>query len=351
MTGTATEDGTPVALDPLANASDVDARTALSVVDIPDTLPAGVTYDSEAGTFTLDPSNAAYQSLAEGEQIVVEVSYNVSDGIVTTPASVSWTVTGTADGPVANNDTAEMNENDVLFVDVLANDAQGATSKLLKSLGNVTIDGPDDVVLGTPAIVIENNQIRVTPGTAFDALATGETATITVPYTMQTGAGEVLTATATITVTGTNDAPYFELLPSGMILLARCNNRASAVSTRCNSRPKVQARAKSKRSSASMQALLMRWNRIRRTVRLSRSTSRWPLGNRFHFLGPSPRPNTRPLTIMPSSRSPRTSPKSYRTFSPSGTARTTASFIHRAAAIHLYGDGSRRISLRHRRNE
>ncbi len=35
VTGTATEDGTPVALDPLANASDVDARTALSVVDIP----------------------------------------------------------------------------------------------------------------------------------------------------------------------------------------------------------------------------------------------------------------------------------------------------------------------------
>ena len=64
-------------------------------MDVPENLPAEVIYDSETGTFTLDPSNAAYQSLAAGQQIVVEVSYNVSDGIVTTPASVSWTVTGT----------------------------------------------------------------------------------------------------------------------------------------------------------------------------------------------------------------------------------------------------------------
>lgn len=213
VTGNATEDGAAVTLDALANASDVDAGTTLSVVDVPVNLPAGVTFDSETGTFTLDPSNAAYQSLAAGQQTTVTVNYGVSDGTATTTASVSWTVTGTNDAPVANNDTAEMNENDVLFVDVLTNDAQGATTKLLKSLGTVTIDGPDDVVLGTPAIVIENNQIRITPGTAFDALAAGETATITVPYTMQTGAGEVLTATATITVTGTNDAPYFSLLP------------------------------------------------------------------------------------------------------------------------------------------
>ena len=37
--------------------------------------------------FTLDPSNAAYQHLAAGATQVVSVSYGVSDGTATTPAS------------------------------------------------------------------------------------------------------------------------------------------------------------------------------------------------------------------------------------------------------------------------
>ncbi|MFZ5692403.1 MAG: VCBS domain-containing protein [Pseudomonadota bacterium] len=105
VTGQATEDGAAVPLYALANAADPDANTTLSVVNLPQALPDGVTYNATTKTFTLDPSHASYQSLAKDQQIAVTVNYGVSDGIATTPASVQWTVTGTNDAPVAANDT------------------------------------------------------------------------------------------------------------------------------------------------------------------------------------------------------------------------------------------------------
>jgi VCBS repeat-containing protein len=98
VTGVATEDGAASTLDALANASDVDAGAMLSVTGVPGELPAGVSYDAQTHSFRLDP--AAYQSLAAGETLVVTVHYAVSDGITATPASASWTVTGTNDAPV-----------------------------------------------------------------------------------------------------------------------------------------------------------------------------------------------------------------------------------------------------------
>jgi VCBS repeat-containing protein len=96
----ATEDGSTSTLDALANASDAD-HDVLTVVNVPTLLPDGVCYDTDTHSFTLDPSVAAYQHLAQGEQITVAVNYGVSDGDAVTQASVSWTVTGTNDAPVA----------------------------------------------------------------------------------------------------------------------------------------------------------------------------------------------------------------------------------------------------------
>src|SRR5581483_1977846 len=96
-----TEDGQASALNALANASDVDDNAMLSIV-LPSTLPAGVSYDAATHTFTLDPANAVFQHLAQGQTTTVTVIYGVSDGIVTTAASVSWTVIGTNDAPVVS---------------------------------------------------------------------------------------------------------------------------------------------------------------------------------------------------------------------------------------------------------
>src|ERR1051326_6265120 len=97
VTGDANEDGPAVTLSALANATAVDDGAVLSVVDIPGALPAGVTYDSLTKSFTLDPSNAAYQALGSGDTMVVTVNYGVSDGIDVTPGSASWTLHGADD--------------------------------------------------------------------------------------------------------------------------------------------------------------------------------------------------------------------------------------------------------------
>ncbi|MQW85816.1 VCBS domain-containing protein, partial [Sinorhizobium saheli] len=99
VSGAANEDGAAVTLDALANASDVDDGTTLQVVDVPASLPAGVSYDAATHAFSLDPTDAAYQHLAAGQTTVVTVNYGVSDGTATTMAAVSWTITGSNDQP------------------------------------------------------------------------------------------------------------------------------------------------------------------------------------------------------------------------------------------------------------
>lgn len=98
--GNAVEDGAALTLDALANASDVDAGAVLSVVDVPATLPPGVSYDAATHSFSIDPGHAAYQHLGAGVVLPVSVVYGVSDGTATTPAAVTFTITGANDAAV-----------------------------------------------------------------------------------------------------------------------------------------------------------------------------------------------------------------------------------------------------------
>jgi len=99
VTGQAVEDGPDVTLNGLSNASDADGNP-LGLIVVLNNLPEGVTYNGATQSFTLDPGHAAYQSLAAGQQTVVQVNYQVFDGVVSTPAAVSWTMVGTNDVPV-----------------------------------------------------------------------------------------------------------------------------------------------------------------------------------------------------------------------------------------------------------
>ena len=69
VTGSATEDAATSTLNALANASDVDdGTTLLGTLNIPASLPAGVSYNAATHSFTLDPTDAAFQYLALNEQ-------------------------------------------------------------------------------------------------------------------------------------------------------------------------------------------------------------------------------------------------------------------------------------------
>lgn len=198
-TGTAIEDGAASTLNALANASDVDANARLSVRDVPATLPAGVTFDAATNSFTLDPS--AYQSLAAGQSTTVSVTYGVSDGTATTPASVSWTVTGTNDAPMVSGA-------------VVGAATEGGAASTLGALANAS-----DIDAGTTLAIVDV-PVTLPKGVTYDAatraftldpatygsLGAGETVTIVVDYGVSDGIATT-PATAGWTVTGANGAP------------------------------------------------------------------------------------------------------------------------------------------------
>ncbi len=155
---TVTEDGVASTLDALANASDVDDGHTLSVVNVPSTLPAGVTYDAVHHTFTLDPTDPAYQSLGNGDTTVVTVNYGVSDGIVTTPtaASVSWTINGTNDAPTINTSGFQIAE------------SSGTTT-----ISNLSVADPDTGDTFTVTATADHGTVTVSPNSGDLAAVNG----------------------------------------------------------------------------------------------------------------------------------------------------------------------------------
>jgi VCBS repeat-containing protein len=118
----------------------------------------------------------------------------------TSSSTVTVTVTGTNDAPAAHADTAAGTENEVLTINVLANDTDVDDGH---SLTVVSASAPSGQ--GTASVV--GNQVQFNPGADFDHLAVGETQVVTVSYGIQDEHGAPSSSTVTITVTGTNDAP------------------------------------------------------------------------------------------------------------------------------------------------
>jgi len=95
ITASATEAGDSVAVDALQGASDVDdGDTAkLTVANVvASSLPYGVTYDAANHKFVVDPSNPAFNHLGAGQTATVTVNYLLSDGVATTPNTITFNV-------------------------------------------------------------------------------------------------------------------------------------------------------------------------------------------------------------------------------------------------------------------
>ena len=194
------EDAPVSQIDLLDGAADVDAGAVLSVANLVG-LVDGVTLDGT--TLSVDPSDAAFQSLSAGQTREIVVTYDVTDGTANTSQAVIITLTGTNDLPVVDgvNTTAV---------------AEGDAAQLINLLANVTdVDELDTLQVTNvnglvPGLVLDvaTNSVGIDPSSSvFDGLADGETNTITLTYDVTDGQGGVVPATATIVVTGTNDAP------------------------------------------------------------------------------------------------------------------------------------------------
>ncbi|MFO1174411.1 MAG: cadherin-like domain-containing protein [Paracoccaceae bacterium] len=152
---------------------------------------------SAAGpSLTFDPSDPAYQYLAAGEQTTVTVNYGVSDGALTTPASMSWVVTGVNDAPVVASPaalaaSAEDAVRIITTAELLAGASDVDTSNVL-SVVNLTVSSGGLVDNG-------NGTWTFTPAANDD---TG----VTFSYGVTDGTATVA-QTASMDLSPVNDAP------------------------------------------------------------------------------------------------------------------------------------------------
>ncbi|WP_156490888.1 Ig-like domain-containing protein, partial [Marinomonas atlantica] len=135
-------------------------------------------------TYEVDNDDATVQALGEGESIVE--TYTVSTADSNDTQTITITINGTNDGPVAVDDTASTSEDTVVTIDVLANDTDLDGDTLTITEASVPAEQ------GTVAIV--DGKVQFTPADNFNGDAT-------ISYTITDG-----TATDSAEVTVTVDA-------------------------------------------------------------------------------------------------------------------------------------------------
>ncbi|PTQ72176.1 retention module-containing protein [Pseudomonas sp. GV071] len=199
----ATEDGTIVSGQ--LTASDVDSGdTQTFTLQTGVTAPAGFTLNSD-GTWSIDPSNAAYQSLGAGEQLTISVPFTVTDsGGLSSNNVLTLTITGVNDAPVVSGTVAvTQTEDDASFsVDLLSNASDTDNGDSL-SVTNVAQSGSGDA---SGVTINADGTLSVNPN-AYNYLAVGESVTLTYTYNVVDLNGGSTPASATITIDGVNDAP------------------------------------------------------------------------------------------------------------------------------------------------
>ncbi|MDF3864291.1 VCBS domain-containing protein, partial [Pseudomonas denitrificans (nom. rej.)] len=165
--------------------------------------PAGFSVDAN-GKWSFDASDAAYQHLKAGATQVISVPFTVTDEHgATSSSTLTITVTGTNDAPVADAISANASEDKLSTGKLTASDVDDG-AKLSFSLND---KAPAGFVLGKDGSWLFNG---LDP--AYQNLAAGETKVLSIDYTVTDEHGATSTNTLTLTVTGTNDTPI--ALPS-----------------------------------------------------------------------------------------------------------------------------------------
>jgi VCBS repeat-containing protein len=259
-TASATEAGTSAGTDPTGNVTtndhDVDGAT------IPVTaIEHGGTLDASASTvaggttsadgtvvagshgslkigadgsyaYTVDNVDAAVQAMASGDTLTDTFTYRITDaGGATATATLTVTIHGANDAPVAQADTASATEAGTSTgVDPTGNvtandhDVDGATIPVTAIEHGGTLDASASAVTGgttsADGTVVAGSHGSLKIGAdgsyaytvdnadaAVQAMASGDTLTDTFTYRITDAGGATATATLTVTIHGANDAP------------------------------------------------------------------------------------------------------------------------------------------------
>jgi len=147
------------------------------------------------GTYSYDP-NGQFESLDTGESVTDVFSYTISDGNgATDTANVTVTVTGVNDAPVAGDDTATVNEDGSVTINIFTNDTD-----------------PDDLLSvdafsGGPGAAEGGGTFTFDASGSYDTLDAGDTVIETFTYSLSDGEASSNEATITVTIQGLNDDP------------------------------------------------------------------------------------------------------------------------------------------------
>jgi VCBS repeat-containing protein len=213
-TGDVVEDGTLVATGTIT----VDDPDAGESSVQPQSNVAGTygTFSIDADgnwTYTLDNADPAVQGLAEGETVTDSFTVTSFDGTAT--ETVTVTVTGANDAPVAQDDVFATDEDTVVNGNVLADNGNGPDDDIdgdpltITQVNGSTANVGTQIVLASGALLLLNadGSFAYDPNGQFDALGPGESAQDSFTYTISDGQGGSDTATVTLSINGVNDAP------------------------------------------------------------------------------------------------------------------------------------------------
>ncbi|MGO3421779.1 MAG: Ig-like domain-containing protein [Pseudoalteromonas distincta] len=177
---TMAEDAAPILINVLANDSDVDG----------DSLTISAT-SADIGSVSVVGNQIQYTPApnANGLATVVYTAIDSNGGAST--ATLSITITPVNDEPIANADTATMDEDAApLLIDVLVNDTDADSDSL--SISAASVDS------GSVSVV--DNKLQYTPAANTNGI-------VVVSYTVNDGNNATDTGSLSITITPINDAP------------------------------------------------------------------------------------------------------------------------------------------------
>jgi VCBS repeat-containing protein len=218
LSTSATEDGDPVTLDLLTGAGDVDDNHLLHV-EIQNLLTGGLSLDGS--TLKLDPTDTAFQHLAEGETETVVVHYKVVDehgasvdqtaSIVVTGVNDDASITGTSTGSVTEDALSNQTDGQLTIHDV--DDGQ-----------NVAIAYSTTVGDGTFTVGTDGAWTFVADNAALQHLGEGDKDTVTFDVVSKDGTA---TKTVTIDLLGINDDATITGTGTGSVTEDAISNQAT----------------------------------------------------------------------------------------------------------------------------
>ncbi|MEC9083860.1 MAG: VCBS domain-containing protein, partial [Pseudomonadota bacterium] len=198
-TAQAVEDGDAVSGQLLASDADRDSVVGFAA----DGAVAGLVINQD-GTYRFDPSDAAYQSIAQGVGQDVVASWIATDDLgATDTATLTITITGVNDGPAATAVLASATEGgEAVTGQLVADDVDNGASLTYRLVE--AVDG---------LIVNEDGSYRFdSSDAAYQSLAQGETLDVVANWSVTDDHDTTDAGTLIVTVTGSNDGPVASAL-------------------------------------------------------------------------------------------------------------------------------------------